>query len=128
MVKGFLIDVWNGEAKVVEFEDKLENIYKMLNVEIIDVTERKIENHVYDVVCDDEGLFKEKRIASAYDSKGEPVLVGSLLLVNHDDEGNFASLTDEQVIELRGKVKSCITLDGTMVQVVKVLTDVNYAV
>ena len=125
IVRGFLVDVTTGEAKVVVFEDKLENIYNLLNVELIDVTERKIGEHVYDIVCDDEGLLKPN-VPSAYNGKGEPVLVGSLLLVNHDEEGNFCDLTNEQIVELKGKIRGAMVVENTKVQVLQVLTGVNY--
>jgi hypothetical protein len=127
IVRGFLVDVWKGEAKVVVFEDKLENIYAMLNVELIDVTERKVGNQIFDVVCDDEGLLKPN-IPSAYDSKGEPALVGSLLFVNHDDEGNFSDLTEEQIITLKSKVKGAVIAENMSVRFLQVMTGVDYAI
>ena len=125
IVRGFLVDVEKGEAKVVVFEDKLENIYNLLNVELIDVTVRKIGRFTYDVVCDDEGLLKPN-VPSAYDSKGEPCLVGSLLLVNHDDEGNFSDLTDEQILELKSKVRGAMVVENMQARVLQVLTGVDY--
>lgn len=100
-IKGLLVDVTRKKAvKVVEFEDTLENIYKLLDVELIDVACRKVGNHIYDFIVDDEGLLKENAIPSALDSNGKPMLVGNLFVVNSDDYGNFASLTDEQIDDL----------------------------
>ena len=108
IVKGFLIDVHEPKkSNVVVFNDTLENIYEMLNVELIDVAERQIGKHTYDIVCDDEGLLKPN-YPSAFDTKGKVQFVGSLLLVNHDDEGNFASLTEEQVQEIKENFRVCV--------------------
>lgn len=128
IIRGFLVDVYDpSKSDVVVFHDTLENIYKMLNVELIDVTERKIGEFTYDVVCDDEGLFKDPKYPSAFNGKGEPQLVGSLLLVNHDDEGNFASLTDEQIEELKKNLHVCMIADDKGLHFYGALNNVEYA-
>jgi hypothetical protein len=100
LVKGFLIDVYGDRGcNELVFHDTLENIYKILDVETIDVAVRKIGNFTYDIICDDEGLLKDS-LPSAVTDKDEVQLVGNLLLVNHDEEGNFTSLTDEQIEDL----------------------------
>ena len=100
LVKGFLIDVYGDRGcNELVFHDTLENIYKILDVETIDVAVRKIGNFTYDIICDDEGLLKDS-LPSAVTDKDEVQLVGNLLLVNHDEEGNFTSLTDEQIKDL----------------------------
>ena len=100
-IKGYLVDVKNMKAEVVNFEDDLQTIYGLIDVSLIDVAWRKIGENTYDIIVDDEGLLKENPIASAFDYKANPQLVGSLLIVNHDEEGNFSSLTDEQIEELK---------------------------
>ena len=113
VIKGFLVDVYNTKkSRVVEFEDTLENIYKLLDVSLIDVTERKIGDYVYDIVCDDEGLFRSDCLPSAYDSVLRPQLVGNLLFVNHDAEGDFASLSEEQIKNLNENLFTAIIADA----------------
>ena len=100
IIRGFLIDVYGDRGcNELVFHDTLENIYKILDVETIDVAVRKIGNFTYDIICDDEGLLKDS-LPSAVTDKDEVQLVGNLLLVNHDEEGNFTSLTDEQIKDL----------------------------
>lgn len=100
LVKGFLIDVYGDRGcNELVFHDTLENIYKILDVETIDVAVRKIGNFTYDIICDDEGLLKDS-LPSAVTDKDEVQLVGNLLLVNHNEEGDFTSLTDEQIKDL----------------------------
>lgn len=100
LVKGFLIDVYGDRGcNELVFHDTLENIYKILDVKTIDVAVRKIGNFTYDIICGDEGLLKDS-LPSAVTDKDEVQLVGNLLLVNHDEEGNFTSLTDEQIEDL----------------------------
>ena len=100
IIRGFLIDVYGGRGcKELVFLDTLEDIRKILDVEMIDVAVRKIGNFTYDIICDDGGLLKDS-LPSAVTEKDEVQLVGNLLLVNHDEEGNFTSLTDEQIEDL----------------------------
>lgn len=127
VIKGFVVNVYDPtKTDVVVFHDKLENIYKMLDVELIDVTERQIGNFTYDIVCDDEGLFKNPAYPSAFDKSGNPQLVGNLLLVNHDDEGNFASLTDEQIETIKDNLHVCMVADENGLHVSPALKNVEY--
>lgn len=101
-IKGLLIDIKAKEVRTVEFEDTLENICGLIGADLIDVAERKVDSKFHDFIVDDEGLLKSDPIASVYSSSGKSVLFGSVLIVNHDGEGGFASLTDEEINSLRG--------------------------
>ena len=102
IVKGVLVDVTRtGKMFNLEFEDNLENIYKLLDVDLIDVATRKVGDKVYDFVVDDEGLLKGGAIPSVFDKDQQPMLVGNVLILNSDDEGNFASLTDDDIENLQ---------------------------
>lgn len=118
-ITGFLVDVENSKVGVVQFEDELEEIYKILGVELIDVAVRKVGKYEYDIIADDEGLLKDSPKPSAFDSKLDVQLVGNLLFVNHDAEGNFDSLTNEQIEDLKkyvfGYDSSIGTEDGDTV-------------
>ncbi len=100
-IKGVLLDIENDEAKVVEFEPTLGNYYKMLHCDLIDIVSRTIgynrSRKVFDIVCDDEGTFKDDAKISAIDNLGNPQLVGSLLIVGlADAEGHETSLTKKE--------------------------------
>lgn len=100
-IKGVLLDIVNDEAKVVEFEPTLDNYYSMLRCDLIDIVSRTIgysrSRQVFDIVCDDEGTFKQDAKISAIDNLGNPQLVGSLLIVGlADAEGHETSLTDKE--------------------------------
>ena len=101
-IKGVLLDVYKNRAvKAVEFEDTLEAIYELLDVDYIDVAVRKLGKHEYDFIVDDEGLYHEGGATpSVFGLDGKPLLVGNVLIVNNDGEGNFASLTKEQVNDI----------------------------
>ena len=112
-IKGLLVDVTRArEIKEVEFEDSLENIYSLLDVDCIDVAVRKVGNHAYDFIVDDEGLLKGNAIPSVFDGEQKPQLVGNALIVNSNEEGDFTSLTEEQIVDLKNHVGSIIVDDG----------------
>lgn len=101
-IKGLLVDVTREcNIREVEFEDTLENIYALLDVTCIDVAVRRIGNHRYDLVVDDEGLLKDGAIPSVFDSEKKPQLVGNVLILNSNDEGDFTSLTDGQIADVK---------------------------
>ena len=101
-MKAIYLNVENGKApKVVDIEDNLNEFYKMLNCKTIDIVTRKIGNNYYDIICDDNGLFKDITITSAIDNKNKSALVGNLLIVGlPNDDGNLTDLTDEQTFEV----------------------------
>ena len=99
-IKGVLIDIENDKANVVEFEDSLQKKYDLLHCDTIDIVSRAIghgrSSKRFDIICDDEGTFKMNAKISAIDNLGRPMLVGNLLVTNHDAEGNTVSLSDEE--------------------------------
>lgn len=86
---GILIDVEKGTVEPVLFQSNRHFYYKLLRVQLIDIREFELEGNFYDAICDDEGLLKEKPIPSMFDEKGEPVLVGNLLICRNDPETGF---------------------------------------
>lgn len=93
---GILIDVEKGTAEPVLFQSNLQFYYKLLRVELIDIREFELEGKFFDAICDDEGLLKEKPIPSMFDEKGEPVLVGNLLICrNNPETGIEIELTND---------------------------------
>lgn len=83
---GILIDVEKGKAEAVYFQSNLQFYYRLLRVELIDIREFELEGKFYDAICDDEGLLKDKPIPSVFNKKGEPVLVGNILICRNDPE------------------------------------------
>ena len=95
----FVLDVIQNDTRIVEVDgDELDDyFYKELDCNIFDVAVRKVGDVRYDIFCDDMGLLKEDPVVSAIDQNGKPMLVGNLLLANHDDQGRTASLSLEAV-------------------------------
>lgn len=117
-LKGFLIDSINGTARVVDFVDKLDVLYKLLNCDCIDITVWKVGKFEYNIVLDDEVLLKDSKIFTAFNEINEPVLVGNLLFCNHDKSGNLMSISDEQIGDLRRHLCYYVYNDGDFVRTV----------
>lgn len=113
IIKGVLLDIENNEAKIVEFESKLQNYYDMLHCDTIDIVSRSLgynrSHKRFDIVCDDEGLYKEGNKISAISNLGSAMFVGSLLVVNRDENGETASLTDKECKFVLDKIQKMYT-------------------
>lgn len=114
MKKAYLIDVKNKTSKEVNIKDDLDEFYEIIDCRMIDIVTRKINGKYYDIVCDDEGLFHEKPVASAYDLNCKPMLVGNLLVFNVGEDGELGSLEAEDVIRIKEAVFTVPTEDGSI--------------
>ena len=96
-MKMLLLDVYNNDVKVVEVNG-LEDYYKYIGCEIIDIVRRKIGDITVEIVCDDEGTFVEHPKVSAIDIAGQPCLYGNLLVAGGKViDGNLTDITDEEI-------------------------------
>lgn len=98
-VLGILVDV-ESEMPLVslkKIDESLDSLYNILNCGTIDIVARKIGGKYFDIVCDDEGLFKEHPKVSAIDKNNQPMLVGNLFICNHDSNGHLASLSENDI-------------------------------
>ena len=103
MAKLLCLDVYGNALRIVECEG-LQDYYDALGCDLIDITRVKIRGKVFDVICDDEGLFKEdKRISAIESETGLPLLVGNLLFANHNGP-ETTSLTDEDIEKIATNV------------------------
>lgn len=122
-IKAYLIDVINETHHVVEIENKLEDYYRELHCDLIDIQCRKIGKKCFDVICDDEGLFKEPAKISAVDNLGSPMFVGNLLIVNSKN-GETTTLTDSDVDYVAEHVEKLCTKN--FINGYPMLTQVEY--
>ena len=115
----FLLDTEKQEAREVDIGTDLESYYKILRCDLITVTERKINGVYYDVISDDEGLFKENQILSAITEEGKAALVGSILIQRYDPEnGTAAELTQEDIENIKQRIALAEMQSGKKIKVV----------
>jgi hypothetical protein len=77
------IDADRADAQIVKVDGSLENYYKELGCRTIEILEAQINGKTYDIICDEEGTFKEDNPISVVDRKGNPHIVGSILVCHH---------------------------------------------
>lgn len=107
-ITGVLVDVDNEIAEVKTLDGSLDAYYKALNCECIDMATRKIGKRwkSFNIVCDDEGLFKQMPKISAISDLGEVMLVGNLFITGPaDEEGSLTSLNDEDAKYVMGYIE-----------------------
>lgn len=110
MAKMFLITA--EETKVVKASE-LEDYYRLIGCDCIDIVARKIGDKYFEIICDDEGLLKENPRISAIDkNKMKPALVGNLLIAGPTDEdGELTSLTDKDIELIKNNLLSALAAD-----------------
>ena len=108
LLRGVLVDVEKETVGIVEIPDELDEFYRILNCDCIDIPVRRIghRKQKFNIVCDDEGLFKTPQKISAIDNLGQPQLVGNLFIVGGTDlEGNLISLSEDDAAYVLAKVQ-----------------------
>lgn len=100
-MRGLLLDVEHDEVKIVEVNE-LEDYYRLMGCDTIEINVRKIGGRNFDIICDEEGLFQAEPTVSAVDSQGMTMFVGSLIICGEaDTDGKERSLTDEDIVHIR---------------------------
>lgn len=111
-MKMLLLDVKNDKVEVVDAKG-LQDYYKHIGCEIIEVCYHYIGSRPYCIICDNEGLLKEERIVSARDIYFEPKLVGNLLICGDETiNEDFSPLTDDDVEYIKGWVTHLTELES----------------
>lgn len=90
LIKG--LDVTEVQA------NDLEDYYRLMEIDTIDIVARKINGKYYDIICDDEALLKENPIPTVLDTEKQPMIFGNIIIAGLADEtGNMTDLTDEDI-------------------------------
>ena len=107
----FKIDT-DGNADVKEIKGDLKSLQTEVGglLTLANYYEELVENRI-DIFADDEGLLKAdpKTTLIITDKENRmkvlTALVGNLVFVSHDDEGNTLGLTDEQIVFIKDHLK-----------------------
>ena len=92
----------NEPPKVIEIEDELDNYYKLLKCDNIEIVQRQVGFNTYCFVIDGCGRLKAKQRTSSMSLLDIRYgIVGNLIVTGlSDEEGNLTSLTPAQIKEL----------------------------
>ncbi len=93
----------DGNVDVIEFEDKLEEMYKLLDCDYIEIVKRPIgvDKREFTIICDEEARLKDfdlTDITAVENNNHEPFIVGNILIVSpNNEDGELHSLTLEEI-------------------------------
>lgn len=106
LIKG--MDVMEVQA------NELEDYYRLMEIDCIDIVTREIGGKLYDIICDDEALLKEKPIPTVLDTENMPMIFGNIIVAGLADEtGNMTDLTDEDIDRITDNLGLIRLIDGT---------------
>ena len=96
----FLLYVVNNKTHVVHFIG-LDDYYKYIGCENIDIVRRTIGGVPVNIICDDEALLNATPKISAVDVVGLPALFGNLLVAGSNViDGELTELTTEEIKQI----------------------------
>ena len=116
MARLLLIDVINNKVEEVEIgQSQLDKFHDLIKCRCFDITQRKISGRYFDIFCDDEGLLIDPRPPiSAFDTKKKmPMLVGNLIIANHNVQGDTTDLSDDDIKLIKKHIIMLTMNDGT---------------
>lgn len=99
-MKLFLLDVVNNKTQIVHCNG-LDDYYKYIGCENIDIVRRTIGGVPVNIICDDEALLNATPKISAVDTTGAPALFGNLLVAGVQVvDGELTELTTEEIKQI----------------------------
>ena len=104
----------DSKAQTVGFIDTpggLDEWHKLTHSRVIDIAYRGINGKQYDIIIDDEGILSGGAIISAVSPDGEARLFGSLVVCNHDADGNEIGLTPEDMRNIHDRIATARSMD-----------------
>ena len=130
-INGVLVNTHNNTIQRYTFEydyneeegnsNFLPRMYGLLDCDTIQVVERKIANKWHDIICDEEGLFKQHNIPSVItlDENDEIIeqVVGSVFVCGHDDEGEFVSMSEQEIAQVISTLTPVVNAKGETLKV-----------
>lgn len=95
-MKVFLIDT-HGKPQIIDTPGGLPEWRRLIGCDLIDIVSWKIGGRRFDIILDDEGLFKPGARVSALDDHEQPAAVGNLVVCRHDGRGHEVTLTENDL-------------------------------
>ena len=83
-------------VRYISPDNVLQDLYKVLNCDMITCTKIKVNGKHFDVYSDDEALLKDKPAPNLY-IDDDLIIFGSVAFAKADDDGNLAGLSSDDV-------------------------------
>lgn len=84
------------EISIENVNDELEIYYEMLNCDMIDITTITVNDVEYDIIHDDEFLFKRPLVPTLY-VNNELIIFGAFLISRANEDGEEIGLTHKEI-------------------------------
>ncbi|MDC7951318.1 hypothetical protein PAA26_04520 [Methanomassiliicoccaceae archaeon COG_1] len=109
---GFLISEDGRVGPLAVDLDKVSVLSRTIGCDVIDMVHRPIGGETYVIVCDDEGLIRE-RPPTAFDNSQHVALFGDILVLRDADEpGEVRGLTAAEIRHVRSNLAMLIGNTG----------------
>ena len=83
-------------VRYISPDNVLQDLYKILNCELVTCTEIEVNGKLFDVYSDDEALLKDKPAPNLY-IDDDLIIFGSVAFAKADDEGKLVGLELDDV-------------------------------
>ena len=83
-------------VRYISPDNVLQDLYKVLNCELVTCTEIEVNGKLFDVYSDDEALLKYKPVPNLY-IDDDLILFGSVAFAKADEEGKLVGLSRDDV-------------------------------
>lgn len=83
-------------VRYISPDNVLQDLYRILNCELVTCTEIEVNGKLFDVWSDDMALLKDKPAPNLY-IDDDLIIFGSVAFAKADDEGKLIGLTREEV-------------------------------
>lgn len=98
-MRAFYINPLQQRFEVRDVNPSYEHFRKVIDCDRIDIVTRKIGGHKFDIVCDDDALATHPYIA-AIDKRGNPMLVGPMLIFGASPDASMSPITIAEIQHL----------------------------
>ena len=83
-------------VRYISPDNVLQDLYRILNCELVTCTEIEVNGKLFDVWSDDEALLKDKPAPNLY-IDDDLIIFGSIAFAKADEEGKLVGLSHEDV-------------------------------
>ena len=83
-------------VRYISPDNVLQDLYKVLNCELVTCTEIEVNGKLFDVYSDDEALLKDKPVPNLY-IDDDLIIFGSVAFAKADEEGKLVGLSRDDV-------------------------------
>ena len=110
MIQVIYVNVDKGTKPQIKLiEDDYDMCRKLIKCNNMEMPQRQINGKYFTIICDEEGRLKDNPIISACSHKGEPMIVGNLIITGlPNEDGDLTGLSDDDVLLIMSKFRKTL--------------------